>query len=57
MTNEKTIALTRWIFVGKVVSLVLDVDNLISGSSAFSKTSEHLKVHSSRIAEAWLGEF
>ena len=34
-----------------------DVGNLISGSSAFSKTSEHLKVHSSRIAEAWLGEF
>ena len=35
-----------------------DVDNLISGSSAFSKTSfEHLEVHGSRIAEAWLGEF
>ena len=32
-----------------------DVGNLISGSSAFSKTS--LKVHASRIAEAWLGEF
>ena len=33
-----------------------DVGNLTSGSSAFSKTS--LKgVHSSRIAEAWLGEF
>ena len=35
-----------------------DVGNLISGSSAFSKTSfEHLEVHSSRITEAWLGEF
>ena len=37
-----------------------DVGNLISGSSAFSKTSlflEHQKVHSSHIAEAWLGEF
>ena len=32
-----------------------DVGNLISGSSAFSKTS--LEVHSSCIAEAWLGEF
>ena len=33
-----------------------NVGNLTSGSSAFSKTS--LKgVHSSRIAEAWLGEF
>ena len=31
------------------------VGNLISGSSAFSKTS--LEVHGSRIAEAWLGEF
>ena len=33
-----------------------DVGNLISGSSAFSKTSlnEHQEVHSSRIAEAWL---
>ena len=31
-----------------------DVGNLIFGSSAFS---EHLEVHSSRIAEAWLGEF
>ena len=36
----------------------LDVGNMISGSSAFSKTSlEHLEVHGSRIAEAWLGEF
>ena len=35
-----------------------DVGNLISGSSAFSKTSfEHLEVHGSCIAEAWLGEF
>ena len=35
-----------------------DVGNLISGSSAFSKTHlEHQEVHSSRIAEAWLGEF
>ena len=33
----------------------LEVSNLISGSSAFSKTS--LEVHGSRIAEAWLGEF
>ena len=28
-----------------------------SGSSAFSKNSEHLEFHSSCIAEAWLGEF
>ena len=35
-----------------------DVGNLISGSSAFSKNRlEHLEVHGSRIAEAWLGEF
>ena len=36
-----------------------DVGNLISGSSAISKTSLniYLEVHSSRIAEAWLGEF
>ena len=35
-----------------------DVGNLISGPSAFSKTfSEHLEVHGSRTAEAWLGEF
>ena len=35
-----------------------DVGNLISGSSAFSKTSfEHQEVHASHIAEAWLGEF
>ena len=36
-----------------------DVGNLISGSSAFSKTSLniYLEVHGSCIAEAWLGEF
>ena len=35
-----------------------DVGNLISGSSAFSKTSLNIrKVHGSRIDEAWLGEF
>ena len=35
-----------------------DVGNLISGSSAFSKTSfEYLKVHGSCIAEAWLENF
>ena len=33
----------------------VEVGNLISGSFAFSKT--RLKVHGSRIAEAWLGEF
>ena len=33
-----------------------DVGNLISGSSAFSKTSLE-EVHGSRIAEVWLGEF
>ena len=41
----------------------LDVGNLISGSSAFSKSRkrfrhlEHLEVHSSCTVEAWLGEF
>ena len=35
----------------------VDVGNLLSGSSAFSKTSLNLEVHGSRIAEAWLGEF
>ena len=36
----------------------MDVDNLISGFSAFSKNQlEHLEVHGSYIAEAWLGEF
>ena len=35
-----------------------DVGNLISGSSAFSNFQlEHLEVHSSRIAEAWLQVF
>ena len=35
-----------------------DVGNLISGSSAFSKNQlEHLEVHGSRVAEAWLGEY
>ena len=42
-----------------------NVGNLISSSSAFSKTRhlehldvlEHLEVHGSHIAEAWLGEF
>ena len=36
-----------------------DGGNLISGSSAFSKTSflKQLEVHGSHIAEAWLGEF
>ena len=34
------------------------VGDLISGSSAFSKSQlEHLEVHSSHMAEAWLGEF
>ena len=37
---------------------LVDVGNLMSCSSAFSKFQfEHLEVHSSRIAEAWLGEF
>ena len=36
----------------------VDIGNLISGSSAFSKNQlEHLEVHGSHIAEAWLGEF
>ena len=37
-----------------------DVGNLISGSPAFSKTILNIwkfTVHSSHIAEAWLGEF
>ena len=33
-----------------------DIGNLISGSSVFSKQLEHLEVHCSCIAEAWLGE-
>ena len=37
---------------------LVDVGNVISGSSAFSKTSlNNLEVHGSHIAEAWLGEF
>ena len=32
-----------------------DVGNLISGSSAFSKS--HLEVHGSRTVETWLGEY
>ena len=35
----------------------MDVDNLISGSSAFSKTIEHPQVHRSCTAEAWLKNF
>ena len=35
----------------------VDVGNLMSGSSAFSKTSLNQEVHGSHIAEAWLGEF
>ena len=36
----------------------VDVGNLISGSSAFSKKQlDYLEIHSSSIAEAWLGEF
>ena len=40
-------------------SMILgDVGYLISASSAFSKIQlEHLEVLSSRIVEAWLGEF
>ena len=37
-----------------------DAGNLISGSSAFSKSNlklEHLGVYSSHVVEAWLGEF
>ena len=35
-----------------------DAGNLISGSSAFSKTQlEHLEVHSSHTVKAWFGEF
>ena len=37
---------------------LVDVGNLISGSSAFSKTSlKNLEVHGSRTADVWLGEF
>ena len=34
-----------------------NVGNLISGSSAFSKSFGHLEVHGSHTVEAWLGEF
>ena len=34
-----------------------DVGYLISGFSAFSKTSLNIEGHGSHIAEAWLGEF
>ena len=36
---------------------LMDVGNLIYGSSAFLKQLEYLEVHGSHIAEAWLGEF
>ena len=35
---------------------LMDVGNLISGSSVFSKFSLNLEVHSSHTVEAWLGE-
>ena len=35
----------------------VDVGNLISGSSAFSKTRLNNEIHGSCIVEAWLGEF
>ena len=35
----------------------MDVGNLISCSSAFSKTSLNVRKFSSHTAEAWLGEF
>ena len=35
----------------------IDVGNLISGSSAFSKSSLNMEVHDSHTVEAWLGEF
>ena len=35
----------------------MDVDNLISGLCLFEIQLEHLEVHGSCIAEAWLGEF
>ena len=34
-----------------------NVGNLISGSSAFSKSSSYLEVLGSHTVEAWLGEF
>ena len=37
---------------------LIDIGNLIYGSSAFSKSSfEHLESHGSHTVEAWLGEF
>ena len=36
----------------------VDVGNLMSGSSAFSKSSlNHMEVHGSHSVEGWLGEF
>ena len=35
----------------------VDIGNLISGSSALSKTLKHLEVLDSHTAEAWFGEF
>ena len=35
----------------------MDVGNLTSDSSAFSKSTEHLEVHVSHTIEACLGEF
>ena len=35
----------------------IDVGNLISGSSAFSKTSLNIWIHGSCTVEAWLEEF
>ena len=34
-----------------------DIDSLLSGSSAFSKSSLNLEVHRPHTLEAWLGEF
>ena len=36
---------------------LMDVGNLISGYSAYSKSSLHLEVHSSLTVEAWFGKF
>ena len=41
-----------WFFFDSV-----DTGNLISGSSAFSKSSSYLQVLSSHTVEAWLGAF